>query len=169
MWVTGGIFIDAVKEFHGIFIDSIQEFYQSSFLFCEAHAFMPFFWSFYIFLPLFHHLIPKKRFLDICTSSYHALTCDYREFHAHIALCVCGGSWAALTAEIRAVFSEVRPWQESPALVTLPQRVKPAPDVPPFGLLLVSVKKQHHHCEKTVAWEGRCWAWIKARGVPTPG
>lgn len=50
--------------------------------------------SFYLF---FCCLIPKKRLLDICTSSYHALTCDYRKFHAYIALCGCGEPWAVLT------------------------------------------------------------------------
>lgn len=69
---------------------------------------------FYLF---FCHLIPKKRFLDICTSSYHALTCDYREFHAYLALWGCSDRIPLL---IRAVFSEVRPLQHSPALLTLP-------------------------------------------------
>lgn len=89
-----------------------------------AHCFMQFFWFVFIFLPIFCHLIPKKRFLDICTSSYHALTCDYREFHAYLAPCGCG-IWGCSergdsTVDQSCVHSKVRPLQDSPALLTLP-------------------------------------------------
>lgn len=89
-----------------------------------AHCFMQFFWFVFIFLPIFCHLIPKKRFLDICTSSYHALTCDYREFHAYLAPCGCG-IWGCSeredsTVDQSCVHSKVRPLQDSPALLNLP-------------------------------------------------
>lgn len=84
-------------------------------------SFSDLFLFFYLF---FCHLIPKKRFLDICTSSYHALTCDYREFHAYLAPCGCG-IWGCSdredsTVDQSCVHSKVRPLQDSPALLTLP-------------------------------------------------
>lgn len=91
--------MDAMKEFYGIFMEAMQEFYQRSLLFHGAfmqlrkELYADFFCLFvFNFLCIFFQLIPERRFLEVCTSSYHALTCDYREFHAYIAFCGCGGS-----------------------------------------------------------------------------
>lgn len=83
-------------------MDAMQEFYQGSHLFHGAYAFMQlcrelyadFLFCFYFSIYFFCQLIPKRSFLEVCTSSYHALTCEYRGFHAYIAVCGCGGSLA---------------------------------------------------------------------------
>lgn len=95
----------------------------------------------------FCHLIPKKGFFDICTSSYHALTCDYREFHSCIALC--GGSWAVLTAEASSVDQSCV--QQGEAFARQPSTSDSAPErqqwnqhpmCHPLGCVSVSVKTQ---------------------------
>jgi len=89
-----------MQEFFGIFLHAMQEFYQGSLSISGAYAFTQlcrelyadFFVLFLFFYLFFFQLMPERRFLEVCASSYHALTRDYREFRAYIALCGCGGS-----------------------------------------------------------------------------
>lgn len=106
---------------------------------------------FLFFLPIvFATWFPRRGFLTSAWAHIHALTCDCGEFHADIALCGCGGSWAVLTERfpllIRAVSSEVRLLQ---LLWPCPREAaeKPAAEVPPFGMLLVSVKAQFNKAQ----------------------
>lgn len=64
------------------FMNAMQEFYEGSLLFHGAHTFMQLRRELYavcfVCILFFRQLIPLRRFLEVCTSSYHALTCDYR-------------------------------------------------------------------------------------------
>lgn len=98
----------------------------------------------------FCHLTPKKRFLDICTSSYHALTCDYGEFHAYIALCGCSDRVPVDLSFVQQGEAFCKRFQH---LWPCPREaaVKAAAEVPPFGMLLVSVKAEiKHRIEKFI-------------------
>lgn len=87
--------------------------------------------SVYFSICYFLLIVSWRRFPGVCTSLYHALSCDYREFHAYNAACGCSDS-RSFHCWCRATVSMVRSLQNTqtfPTLLQRGQRVKPAAEV----------------------------------------